>query len=269
MAPTERVQRQARETLFLLKKACQRFWKKNGKSKSCTVEQVTGTQFDFKNPYGLSIQASGPRKDFKASITQIEENFQGEKEKITYSLDSRRGGVTQKPRKSILHFKAGGCEETLDRELKQAHDAQIASGSCGTEKMSVAVADWECFPSGSVVGICEKRAMSCSRPYSCRKATPEEADRLFTQAHEMQVMAALNRLHLACREFFKSEGKEGDCRKELQKTMVRGLGNVELKFQGKKQKFTATATGRWKGKDGKDVQRSFQMNHKGEMTPLK
>jgi len=210
MTPIKRVSWKARDALHHLNKACKRFWKEQGKEKSCTVKRVTGTEYGFDNPYQLSIQAGGIQKDFKASITQIEENFQGKKEKIIYTLDSQWGSVKQEPRKNITPVRATVGHKNSDQYLQKIHEEQIAGTSCGTQRVPIAMADWECRPSGeSIVKLHEEKILFCSRPYSCRQASPQEEKRLFNQKSAHKIIVALNRWKLVCREFFDSEGTKG------------------------------------------------------------
>jgi len=270
MTPINRVSWKARDALHHLNKACKRFWKEQGKEKSCTVKRVTGTEYGFDNPNRLSIQAGGTQKDFKASITQIEDNFRGKKENITYILDTQRDWVKQEPRKNITHVRATVGHKNSDQYLQMIHEEQIAGTSCGTQRVPIAMADWECLPSGeSIVKLHEEKILFCSRPYFCRKASPQEEKRLFNQKSAHKIIVALNRLKLVCREFFDSEGTKGNCsKKDLDSRILLHYKNVKITFHGKGENLKVTATKQWKDKEGMDIEKTYDMNHKGEITPM-
>jgi len=266
MSPLERVEWKARDTLFALKRACEKLWEKEGNNAPCNLEKVTDHEFGFKNKFDLPISMGGDKNSFHASIIQTEGNFRGKKQEITYQV-TQFGGVDQTPNTSHSTLQSGGCVENLEESLEKAHQQKLADISCGVDKVSVDLSDWECVePRDSLQ--CKEGYRSCARAYGCRTATPEQAAQRLILAHEQRISAALNRLHFICRDFFESGGTQGECKEDLKDTLTRGLGDVDLVFKGKGEKFTATATGGWRDKQGQEHHRSFRINAKGEIQKI-
>jgi len=117
-------------------------------------------------------------------------------------------------------------------------------------------------------GLCKKRQMNCQRLYTCQPATKEETAERFNLSMEHQMAVILNRLRLACSEFFNSGGTKGKCTQERGDRVARGLQPGKLVIKGEGKNFTATVSGGWKDMKGKDQKRVFQLDYKGEFKRL-
>ena len=74
---------------------------------------------------------------------------------------------------------------------------------------------------------------------------------------------------MICGNFFKSEKKKDDCsEKDLNSRALLHYKDVKITFHGKGDNLKVTATRQWKDKDGKDAEKTYHMNHKGEITPM-